>query len=241
MCIKLLQHPAKEMGINVCFLPILVITAYSRLPRRGRIPESAISVQCVKGPVNSFAVVKLLQLWREARFIWLLSVNRTSLSEWKRSRGIKHKYVGASHEAQGLQCSWAWKPALQSLKYSLSLLHLSYSVFLLHFQSSQAISKYLEREYDCVSLGQAVAPVQFSSAHWYKNDFRRPSPEGMEISRSQTPELAPWETFMNATASRGHNCKQEELIRDTFLPISGLLPLLMSLYFSHLNSCSDAH
>lgn len=96
-----------------------------------------------------------------------------------------------------------WKPALESLKYSLSLLRLSCSVFLLRFQSYQAISKYLESEYDCVSWGQAFTSVQFSCAHWYKYDFRRPSPEGMEISgrESETPELATRETFINATAS----------------------------------------
>lgn len=54
---------------------------------------------------------------------------------------------------------------------------------------------------------------------------------------SQTPELATRETFMNATVSRGHNCKQEKLIRDAFFPVSGLLPLIIGLYFSHLNSC----
>ena len=29
-------------------------------------------------------------------------------------------------------------------------------------------------------LSQAFTPVQFSCAHWYKNDFGRPSPVSME-------------------------------------------------------------
>lgn len=171
--------------------------------------------------------------------MYLISVNQTSLSKLKHSRDTKYRYVGASHTAQGQQCSWVWKPALESLKYSISLLHLSYSVFLLHFQSYQAISEYLQREYDCISLGQVFAPVQFSCTHWYKNDLRRPSREGLEISRneSDSPELATRETFVNATASLEHNCKQEKLIQDAFLPIAGLLLLIISLYLSHLNSC----